>query len=404
MKKIIFSVMGVALLIMSCTSGKESMVVIKGTLNGDLKGHNKMYLYTRTTNDSAIIKDGHYTFTFPFKNIGLKFFQPGYVREERLMYRPFGILITGPGTYYVISDITKGMYASKVKGPEATVLYRTFQKEQDTAYSSMNKALRNLYGTNWFQINEKDPRYISYQKSRDSLQMTYLAPLVEKLVKAHPDSYASAYVLAETGRNLPSLDKLEEWYGMLSKEMKHSEEGMKFYHYIQGVKNSAIGKTVHSFTLPDPQDKPLNFSRFKGKYVMLDFWASWCVPCRKSFPKMRKIYNQYKSKGFEIYSISIDESKPAWLKAVKEESNPWPQSLDTKDIASRGFAVTAVPTAYLISPEGKILVKQVGFDANEEGAIEKKLDTLFGPLKETQKAAQSNPDKKTKAIPMVKIQ
>jgi thiol-disulfide isomerase/thioredoxin len=188
--------------------------------------------------------------------------------------------------------------------------------------------------------------------------------------------------------------------------MKKSTEALKFYNFIQGEKNSKLGSMVANFTLPDPKDRPISFDQFKGKYVMIDFWASWCVPCRKSFPTMRRIYQQYKAKGFEIYSISIDENKKAWLKAVDEEANPWSQALDNIDINHAGFAVTAVPTTYLVDPQGKIVAKQIGFDDAAKGPVEDKLAALFGELTGTgaSPADQSGDKKVIKATPMVPMQ
>jgi peroxiredoxin len=143
------------------------------------------------------------------------------------------------------------------------------------------------------------------------------------------------------------------------------------------LKNSAVGRQVKNFILPDPDGKPYSFEKLKGKYVIIDFWASWCSPCRQSFPRMRKIYEKFKGDKFEMYSISIDQSKEAWLKAVKEENNPWLQALDTKSIAKSGFAITGVPTTYLIDPNGKIIMKQVGIDPDSEGPLEKKLNEIL---------------------------
>jgi thiol-disulfide isomerase/thioredoxin len=138
--------------------------------------------------------------------------------------------------------------------------------------------------------------------------------------------------------------------------------------------------------------------------VLIDFWASWCVPCRKSFPHMREVYKAFKSDQFEIYSISIDQDKVAWLKAVKEENNPWLQSLDIKNVSQSGFAVTGVPSTFLIDPQGKIMAKEVGFDPNGGSEIEKKLTQLFGKKVEA-KAAAEKPDKPSslKAIPMASM-
>ena len=92
---------------------------------------------------------------------------------------------------------------------------------------------------------------------------------------------------------------------------------------------------------------------------------------------MREVYKKFKSGPFEILSISIDEDKAAWLKAVEEEKNPWPQALDTKNISQKGFAVTAVPASFLIDPEGRIIAKEIGFDPEGGGEIEKKLQAIF---------------------------
>ena len=96
------------------------------------------------------------------------------------------------------------------------------------------------------------------------------------------------------------------------------------------------------------------------------------------FPYTTLFRSKYRSDKFEIYSISIDENKDAWLKGVKEQQLPWLSTLDTKNISQSGFAITAVPTTYLIDPDGKILMKEVGFDASGNGALEKKIVELFG--------------------------
>ena len=378
MKKYVFTV--IALLISTLIFAQQKgMVVIKGTLNGDLKGYNAIYMYTRTSNDSTAITNGKYTFSFPFTKVGMKFLYPKYIKEMHMMYQPFGILITEPGTYYVVSDIVKGMPASQLKGPESMVLYHQYEEEEKEAYKNINPALNKLYGEKWWQADEKDSNDARIQKSSDSLREVFILPMIQKLVKEHPDSYASAYVLSGSGRQVGSLESKEKLYNMLSAEMKKTDAGKNFGDYIEGLKSSSIGKMVADFKLPDPDGKEVDFKKLRGKYVLIDFWASWCVPCRRSFPHMREVYKKFKSDKFEIYSVSIDEDKKAWLKAVKEEKNPWLQSLDTKNISQKGFAVTGVPSTFLIDPKGKIIAKEVGFDPNGGSEIEKKLGEVLAP-------------------------
>jgi len=383
-------------------AGKDGKVVIEGVMTGDLKGNNIMFTYNRMGQDSTVIdKNGHYRFEFPFRDVELKMLLPDYITKQGMMYQPYGILIDGPGTYYVTSDIVKGMQASELKGPQAMLVYREFEKDQAQAYSKINQGLTDRFGQSWWQMDEKDPHFAEKEALNDSLQKVYLEPILEKLLRKHPDSYASAFVLVGSGQGIRPIARQEELYSMLSDRMKKSRQGMQFYNFIQGEKNSAIGKTVSNFVLSDPQDKPISFDQFKGKYVMLDFWASWCGPCRQSFPTMRKIYQQYKDKGFEIFSISIDENKAAWLKAVTEENNPWAQALDNQDVSHKGFAITGVPTTYLIDPQGKIVAKQVGFDDNAKGPVEEKLAAMYGELSS---AAKPEDKKEGKVIPAARIQ
>lgn len=372
----------------------KNMVVIKGTMKGDLKGYDKIHLFTRTEKDSTVIKDGQYTFSFPFSKPGIKILYTEYTQKMSQMYRPFGILITGPGTYYVTSDVTDLYKSSEVKGPQDAVMYRTFEKEQDKSFTQINLGIRKLYGDQWYKIGERDPQYVLLQKSRDSLYNVYLIPLIEQLIKSHANSYVSAFVLLGAKDQISSLEKKEKLYAGLSPKMKQSDAGKNFADFIQGVKNSKIGNTVENFTLLNPGGKEIDLKNLKGKYVLIDFWASWCAPCRQSFPHMREVYKQYKSDKFEIYSISIDEDKNAWLQAVQEENNPWLQALDTKNIAKKDFAVTGIPTTFLIDPDGKIIAKEVGFDSNGGSEIEKKIKEI---------ASSKNIEKSPKTIPAMRM-
>jgi len=317
-----------------------------------------------------------------------------YTQKMHQMYRPFGILITGPGTYYVTSEVTDLYNTSEVKGQEGAVLYRDFEKEQDKSFIKINEAVRKLYGDQWYRISESDPKYASLQKSRDSLNDIYLIPPIERLIKSHPDSYVSALVLLGAKDQIKSIDKKEQLLAALSPKMRQSDAGKNFADFIQGMKSSKLGNSVENFTLPAPDGKEIDFESLRGKYVLIDFWASWCGPCRQSFPHMREVYKKYKSNKFEIYSISIDEDKDAWLKAVQEENNPWLQSLDTKNISKKSFAVTGIPTTFLIDPDGKIIAKEVGFDPNGGSEIEKKIKEISSTVSE---------GKISKSIPAMRI-
>lgn len=116
------------------------------------------------------------------------------------------------------------------------------------------------------------------------------------------------------------------------------------------------------FTQNDINGKAVKLSDFKGKYVLLDFWASWCGPCRAENPNVLKAYNQYKDKNFTILGVSLDEKGDAWQKAIKDDALPWMQVSDLKgwqNEASSKYGISGIPANFLINPEGIIIAKDL---------------------------------------------
>lgn len=136
----------------------------------------------------------------------------------------------------------------------------------------------------------------------------------------------------------------------------------------QRTENGAIAP---DFTLPSQDNHNISLSDFKGKYVLLDFWASWCAPCRASFPAMGKLFTQYKDKNFTILGISLDRKNDAWQKALKEENCSWQQVADFKGIVAKKYAVLTIPLLVLVGPDGKIIGRY------DKSTIAEELERLF---------------------------
>ena len=134
------------------------------------------------------------------------------------------------------------------------------------------------------------------------------------------------------------------------------------------------GKPVPVVSYPNEKGKLKGFEQYRGKYLLVDFWASWCGPCRQAVPKVKELYAKYKDQGFEVVSISIDDSKKAWEKAMDEEAMPWQQWLSPdKNNTMKTFLFSGIPTIYLLDKEGKIIGSYTGFTDD----VGKKVDEIM---------------------------
>jgi len=139
---------------------------------------------------------------------------------------------------------------------------------------------------------------------------------------------------------------------------------MKLYHQqVEVERKTAIGSFAPEIALMDPDEKIRKLSSLKGKVVLIDFWASWCGPCRKENPNVVAIYGNYKDKGFEVYSVSLDKERGSWLAAIAKDNLTWPNHVsDLKYWKSEGaaaYGVTSIPFTVLIDKKGKIVAKKL---------------------------------------------
>ena len=399
MKKLL-SIVLVLLATMAAMAQKSKTITITGKVSGDLKGYNYIYYYASGVDrDSAIIRDGLFTIELPFKETYTQIFYTQYELQTKRMYRPFPLLIDGPGKISIDMDIVKGFWGSEISGSKTAMLFNSFLKQQSDASKTINDEIVKLYGKGW--LPEKDPLAEKLAASRDSLSKLLMGSLVNDFVQTNKDLFVGVYVLNSAGKSALDIDKLDITLRSLSLKLQKTPEGEKLAAYIRGVRNTKIGTTIKNFVLNDPNGKAVSFAQFKGKYVWIDFWASWCGPCKQAFPHMKELYAGYKDKGFEIIGISTDTKIEPWLKILPILNNPWPQLWDNTNLFSE-FAVTAFPTGFLIDPDGKIVLKEIGFDPKNKGEMELKLEKLFGKLTGSTEGKQEK-NEKSESLKMVPI-
>lgn len=141
------------------------------------------------------------------------------------------------------------------------------------------------------------------------------------------------------------------------------------------IKPTLIGQPALDFKLTTPEGKEVSLSDYKGKVVMVDFWASWCKPCRKENPNVVRIYNRFKDKGFEILGVSLDNNKDSWVEAIQKDKLTWTHVSDLAgwgSLAAKQYGVTGIPYTLIIGRDGKIIEKNLRGEQ-----LEKKLEKIL---------------------------
>lgn len=195
-------------------------------------------------------------------------------------------------------------------------------------------------------------------------------------IKKHDDEEFTAYLLHDRRMNL-TKEQIQELYNSLSLKIKNSKHGKILANHIQKVVDFKPGTSIVDFTLKDTNGNNVSLSSFKGKYVLLDFWGSWCGSCRSKYPEYSRIYEKYKDKGFEIVGVSLDTDEGKWKRAIKKDKTEWVNLIDptgfTGDVAVT-YNVWAVPIAYFIDAEGKI-IEPITFSPFTEEKLVKALES-----------------------------
>ncbi len=206
---------------------------------------------------------------------------------------------------------------------------------------------------------ERDEMLNTYKGIQQSLQNE-----IDKFVKARPRSVVTAFVLEATYQFNEDIIMLENRFNLLDAAVRNSEAGKKLQESITLNKIGAVGTQALEFSQPDTTGHPISLSSFRGKYVLVDFWASWCGPCRQENPNVVENFNKFNSKNFTVLGVSLDKpgQKDKWIEAIHRDGLTWTHVSDLQhwnNAVAKMYHIQGIPQNLLLDPNGKIIAKNL---------------------------------------------
>jgi len=372
----------------------------KFTLNGKITAKNTKVVYLqyidntdKNVKDSCIIKNGTFTFSGHVKDLTQAKLK-GTTNFDSEKNHNSIVLFLEPNVMKI--ELSENKFdEARITGSKTQIENEQFKKAALPALHAID-SIENLSMEISRKLskatNQKDSSILETEHNRlRSLFVSYLGKMGYKFIYSHPDSYLSAFHF-KLNYSYISLDSIKILYNRLSPKVKNSRDGKFISDIILKKSNTSIGKMAPDFSSFDINSNPLSLSSFKGKnFVLLDFWASWCGPCRSQYPHLKKLYQKYHPKGLEVIGISARDTKSAWLKGIKDNGIeiwkhiPYIKDLDPKNlnIPSKEnlylkYEVSPIPIQILIDKKGMIVGRWDGTSFQNEKELDKKLEELMG--------------------------
>ncbi len=359
-----YTVLLIAAIGQACTQGQSSgsgaatSVVLEGKINHPLADEPVLLeeigpTEVATVDTLQVAKDS--TFRYELQDVA-----PGFYRIN-FYGRQYVNLILDNESVHVTADGNQPDGLATVEGSTDT-----------DHFNAVNEIMQNMQA----QINDMNADYLKARADGDTETMTEIEERYKQIegensvsiknkIKEMGNSLAVFYAVnyLDAEQEFAFLKELADTFQVARPNSRYTQQ---FVEQVNALSQLAVGMLAPDIALPNPEGDTVRLSSLRGKYVMINFWAAWCKPCRMENPNVLRLYDQYKDKGFEIYGVSLDRTKDAWVEAIAADKLPWKHVSDLQYFNSEAaalYSINAIPATVLLDKEGKIIAKNLRGEA-----------------------------------------
>lgn len=357
MNKLVFSFLSF-LLVLSCSQGKsndgnEDGVEISGEVKNPQEGTillQELQNDQMVTIDTLILTDKN-TFKTTVETKEAGFYRINFYNTQVVNF------ILDDSDIQIVADGASQEGVAEVKGSEDT-----------DHFNKVNDIMKNFQQeVQELEIAFQEASNNQDQGKIDSLRNVYLEMEKEKneniksAINKMDNSIAALYAVnfLDPEKEFPFFDTLATKFG---KSMPDSKLAQDFISRVDNMRTLSVGQMAPEIALPNPEGDTVKLSSLRGKYVLIDFWAAWCRPCRMENPNVVRMYNKYNDQGFEVFGVSLDKNREDWVGAIAADGLTWTHVSDLayfNSAAARLYNIQAIPATFLIGPDGKIVAKNL---------------------------------------------
>jgi thiol-disulfide isomerase/thioredoxin len=328
-----------SLLFFSCNKPKTKGFLIKGKIKGNYKGY--VYLKYNDSVDSVIVKNNQFNFKGSVLRPTTAFFYPKSPASNKMM--GIASFMIENSKILAILKYSEGTF----RGAKTKFL------DTDSIVGSKSQDLK--YGFDTLMKNTFD------KEKNDSIKEAVLYKNLHTFIFKNPKSFLSADFLSSNVEFYDYLSsrQIKALVSLLDTSYQDKNDLLSIERAINRRDVLKKGIVPPKIVLPNQKGILFDSNSFKNKFVLIEFWASWCIPCRQTNPQLVAIYNTYKDKDFDILSVSLDTDIKKWQAAVKKDKLEWTQVIDTLNTVGETFYLTGVPYNFLLDKKGKIIMRNI---------------------------------------------